>query len=108
VVLALLMVTGGDAMSGWALAVLAMLGFLTRDIAIFVLLRGRAGGRGDFAALAVLGALYILLPMLAHGAALPLTPLFLPTVGSLVSLAAAWAQGLGMALWARHSLYARS
>ena len=86
----------------------ALLGFLTRDIAIFVLLRGRVGGRGDFAALAVLGALYILLPMLAHGAASPLTPLFLPTAGSLLSLAAAWAQGLGLALWARHSLHARS
>lgn len=105
VVLAVLMLTGGG-VPGWALAVLAMLGFLTRDVSIFVLLRSRAGGRGDFAALAVLGALYILLPMLVHGGGL--TVLFLPVPGSLLSLLAAWAQGMGLALWARQSMRAKA
>ena len=41
-----------------ALAVLAMLGFLTRDIGIFLLARFQAGAKGDFAALAILAALY--------------------------------------------------
>src|SRR6185312_2426383 len=40
-----------------ALLVLAVLGFLTRDVAIFVMMQGRAGGKGDFAALGILGAL---------------------------------------------------
>ena len=41
---------------GGSLIVLALLGFLTRDVAVFVLMRGQAGGKGDFAALAILGA----------------------------------------------------
>lgn len=79
-------------------AVLAMLGFMTRDIAIFVLLRSFSDGKSDFAALAVLAVLYILLPMIAHGSAL--TALLLPTPGSIISPVSAWAQGFALALWA--------
>jgi len=74
--------------------VLAMLGFLTRDIAIFVLMRGMAGGKGDFAALAVLGSLYLLLPMILKGANLGgLDFLFLPSLSSVLGVIAAWGQG---------------
>jgi hypothetical protein len=81
--------------------VLAMLGFLTRDVAIFVLMRGFAGGKGDFAALAILGALYLLLPMILNGLGLRgLDFLFLPTVSGVAGAVAAWAQGIVCALWA--------
>ncbi len=90
---------------GLAFAVLAMLGFLTRDMAVFVLMRGRVGGRGDFAALAVLAALYFLVPLILNGGGAPsLTALFVPTPASIPSAVAAWAQGIGMALWARRSI----
>ena len=63
---------GGGIGSGavWAgtaslsLTVLAMLGFLTRDICIFLLARLLAGAKGDFAALAILAALYLMVPSL--------------------------------------------
>jgi len=85
-----------------SLSVLAMLGFLTRDVAIFVLMRGLAGGKGDFAALAVLGALYLLLPMILRGLGLSsLDPLFIPATGNHAGLGAlaAWAQGIGVMVW---------
>ncbi|HYS46777.1 MAG TPA: hypothetical protein VEM35_10075, partial [Rhizomicrobium sp.] len=69
-------------------------GFLTRDVAIFVLLSGKAGGRGDFAALAMLGALYLLLPMISAGLGLRgLDFLFLPSAGSILGVIVAWGQG---------------
>jgi hypothetical protein len=75
-----------------SLMVLAMLGFLTRDVAIFVLARGRAGGKGDFAALAILGALYLLLPTVLAGMGLHgLRFLFLPS--DMLSVIAGWAEG---------------
>ena len=75
-----------------ALMVLAMLGFLTRDVAVFVLMRGRAGGKGDFAALAILGALYLLLPTVLGGMNLrALDFLFLPA--GLASVIAGWMEG---------------
>lgn len=74
--------------------VIAVLGFLTRDVAIFVLMRGRAGGKGDFAALAILGALYLLLPWILTGLqGRGLSILFLPSP-SVLSPIAAWAQGV--------------
>jgi hypothetical protein len=81
------------ASGGPGLAVMAMLGFLTRDLAIFVIMRCLAGGRGDFAALALLAALYLLIPRLLWGTAAIF--LFLPTTGalSLLGVLAAWAQG---------------
>jgi hypothetical protein len=93
--------------SAFALPVLAMLGFLTRDVAIFVLMRRFAGAKADFAALAVLAALYLLLPMLLRGAALVF--LFLPQANNLaaVSALAAWVQGIGAAWWAIRSIGAK-
>jgi len=79
-----------------ALSVLAMLGFLTRDVAIFVLMRGRAGGKGDFAALAILGALYLLLPTVLTGLGLPgLGFLFLPH--GIMGVIAGWGEGVAIA-----------
>jgi len=75
---------------------LAVLGFLTRDVAIFVLMRGRAGGKGDFAALAILGALYLLLPTVLSGLGLQgLDFLFLPQ--GMLGVIAGWAQGVACA-----------
>jgi hypothetical protein len=85
----------------YAPTVLAMLGFLTRDVAIFVLMRGIAKSRGDFAALAVLGALYILLPLIASGLGLKsIDFVFFPVAGSLVGAAVAWGQGIAVTMWA--------
>jgi hypothetical protein len=81
---------------------LAAMGFLTRDVGIFLLMRGFARGRGDFAAVAVLGALYLLLPTILHGAGLDAAQfLFLPTLHGpvLVGILAAWLQGGAMAVW---------
>ena len=82
---------------GEAMAVLAMLGFLTRDIFIFLTARFVAGPKGDFAALAILAALYLLLPTILRHQAF----LFLPLPGAkLWSLLAACAQALVMGWWA--------
>lgn len=103
--LALLLISGGAV--NYALAVLAMLGFLTRDVAIFVMARALAGNKGDFAALAALGVLYLLMPMVLRGLGLQgLQFLFVPAVtdAAVLSVLAAWAQGL-VALWlAAHSI----
>lgn len=81
---------------GGSLLVLAMLGFLTRDVAIFVLMREQAGGKGDFAALAVLGAAYLLLPTVLAGLNLQgLDFLFLPH--GVLGVIAGWAEGLACA-----------
>jgi hypothetical protein len=83
-----------------SVTVLAMLGFLTRDVAIFVLMGGKAGGRGDFAALAILGALYLLLPMILAGLNLRgLDFLFLPSVNALAVIGG-WGQGVAAAILA--------
>jgi len=77
---------------GGSLMVLAVLGFMTRDIAIFVLMQGQAGGKGDFAALGLLGALYLLVPTMLSGLNLRgLEFLVLPT--GLFSVIAAWSEG---------------
>ena len=103
--LALVLASGGAV--NYALAVLAMLGFLTRDVAIFVAMRAFAGNKGDFAALAALGVLYILMPMVLRGLGLQgLQFLFVPamTAAAVLSVPAAWAQGV-VALWlAAHSI----
>jgi hypothetical protein len=78
-----------------ALTMLAMLGFMTRDICIFLLGRMFAGPKGDFAALGILAALYLLLPTLLWQAHVSL--LLLPSGhDAALTLVAAWAQGLGM------------
>ena len=91
--LALVLASGGA--MNTALAVLAMLGFLTRDVAIFVVMRALAGNKGDFAALAALGVLYMLMPMALRGLGLQgLQFLFVPAVtgAAVLSVPAAWAQ----------------
>jgi hypothetical protein len=94
---------GGTRLSSLALPAAAMLGFLTRDVAVFVLMRSMAGGKGDFAALAVLAALYLLVPMILEGLNLRgLAFLFLPIAG--FSILSGWAQGIGATLWAIHAI----
>jgi hypothetical protein len=96
--LALALASGGAV--NLALAVLAMLGFLTRDVAIFVVMRKLAGNKGDFAALAILGALYLAAPMLLKGLGLRAADfIFLPVIGSVAGVAMAWGQGIIAALW---------
>jgi hypothetical protein len=90
-----------------ALTMLAMLGFMTRDICIFLLGRMFAGPKGDFAALGILAALYLLLPTLLWQAHVSL--LLLPSGhDAALTLVAAWAQGLGMCLWVAHIIKERS
>jgi len=75
-----------------ALTVLALLGFMTRDVAIFALMQGRAGGKGDFAALGILGALYLLVPTLLTGLNLRALTFLVQPIGAL-SVVSAWAEG---------------
>lgn len=103
--LALVLASGG-AMT-YALAALAMMGFLVRDVAIFVMARALAGNKGDFAALAALGVLYLLMPMVLRGLGLPgLQFLFVPAVtdAAVLSVPAAWAQGFVVAALAYRSI----
>ncbi|HEU0095033.1 MAG TPA: hypothetical protein VFQ52_01165 [Rhizomicrobium sp.] len=95
---------GHVAASDFAPVALAMMGFLTRDVGVFLLMRGFARGRGDFAALAVLGALYLLLPAILHGVGLDdgAQFLFLPSLHgpALLEIVVAWLQGAALAVWA--------
>lgn len=81
--------------------VVAGLGFLTRDVSIFVLMRNlNARRRGDFAALGILLALYFLAPAIVKGLGLesalmlfyphPTTPVWLGPV-------VAWVEGAALA-----------
>ena len=91
----------------YALAVLAMLGFLIRDVAIFVMARALAGNKGDFAALATLGVSYLLLPMVFRVVGFSgLQFLFVPVLDHTVvfGAVASWAQGLVAALWTMHKI----
>jgi hypothetical protein len=86
---------------------LAVLGFLVRDVAIFVLMRSLAGGKGDFAALALLAVLYFLAPVILQGVGLAgVQFLFVPSVEGVPVLGflAAWIQGLGVAAFAAHRM----
>jgi hypothetical protein len=87
-------------MSSLGLGVLAMLGFLTRDVAIFVLMRPLAGSKGDFAALATLGVLYLVLPAIARRTGLGFEFLVLPVTGGTAVWSAllAWMQA-AIATW---------
>jgi hypothetical protein len=88
---------GGQALSAAAF-VAAAAGFLTRDMAIFILLQTLPGRRrGDFAALVALFALYVLMPSIADGLGLkPALVLFYPQVSMplWLSPAVAWAEAL--------------
>ena len=96
-----LVLASGSVMT-YALAVLAILGFLIRDVAIFVVTRVLAGTKGDIAALAILATLYLLLPMILAGLNLrALNVLFLPSMSSPLAMVFAWGQGVACAFWAR-------
>jgi len=82
-----------------ALAVLAMLGFMTRDICIFLLGRMFGGPKGDFAALGILAALYWLLPTLLRRASATFLLIPGPHADSLLSVMAAWAQAVALVWW---------
>lgn len=93
-------VVGTVSLSSLAPAVLAMLGFLTRDVAIFVLMRALAGNKGDFAALATLGVLYLVLPAIAQRTGLGFEFLFVPVAGGpgVPGILSAWLQGIVIAI----------
>jgi hypothetical protein len=82
----------------------AVLGFLTRDVSIFVFMRSLPGRRrGDLAALAILFALYVLVPAIFKGIGLSnLLMLFFPQPTSplWISPAVAWAEGIAAAVFA--------
>lgn len=81
--------------------VLAALGFLTRDVSLFVLMQTLPGKRrGDFAALALLFALYVLAPAILIGLnAHSLLFLFYPQLPAptFIGAIAAWVQGIAVA-----------
>jgi hypothetical protein len=88
---------------GWMLpaSVVAMLGFMTRDVSLFIVLRGAPGRRhGDLAALGTLLAIYVLAPVIVKGlGANNLLMIFLPTPTEPVWLGplVAWGEGLALA-----------
>jgi len=91
-----------------AFTVLAILGFMTRDICIFLLGRMFGGPKGDFAALGILAALYWLLPILLRQVNAAFLFMPGPHAMSLLSVASAWAQGLGCCLWVAHAIRERA
>jgi hypothetical protein len=103
-------VVGPIRLSALSPAVLAMLGFLTRDVAIFVLMRAWAGARGDFAALALLAALYLVLPAGLHRLGIDLQFLFVPVIyeGAFVGVLIAWAQAIVCTILAMRSIKRRN
>jgi hypothetical protein len=82
----------------------AVAGFLTRDVAIFVLMRSLPGRRrGDLAAIVILIALYLLAPLIVEGLGLGnAIVLFLPKATELAWIGplVAWAEGLALAVFA--------
>ncbi len=99
---------GNVQMSDLALPALTMLGFLTRDVAIFVLMRGLAGAKGDFAALALLALLYLVLPAGLHRLGIDLQFLLVPRphAAAALGVVSAWTQGLVVAWLAARSMRA--
>jgi hypothetical protein len=84
-----------------AMFVGSTLGFLLRDVAIFVLLQTLPGPRrGDFAAVVTLFALYVLAPAIANGLGLNQTLVVFypqPSTPIWLSPAVAWAEAIAMA-----------
>jgi hypothetical protein len=85
----------GEPAPALVLPLLAALGFFARDIALFVLLRTWSRERGDFAALAALAVLYVVLPQIAG----PARSLLLPQTPA-ISLVAAWLEAGAVWAWA--------
>ena len=96
-------------MTALSLPVVTMLGFVTRDVAIFVLMRAVAGTKGDFAALALLAGLYLVLPAGLHRLGVELQFLLLPTPGgaAILGALAAWAQAMVLVTLAARSIQRR-
>jgi len=87
----------GEPPAALVLPLLAALGFFTRDIALFVLGRTWSRERGDFAALAALAVLYVVLPQIAG----PGRSLLLPQMTApAISLVAAWMEAGAVWVWA--------
>lgn len=91
---------GAGAATGQSL-VLSGLGFVTRDVAIFVLMQTLPGRqRGDLSALMILIALYVLVPAILEGLhANALMYLFFPQLSAppWLGAAAAWVEGIVVA-----------
>ena len=87
-----------------ALMVVAVLGFLTRDICIFLLARFVAGPKGDFGALAILAALYLVVPTVFWRAKLGFVLLPMSDGNAGLSAFAAWAQALALVWWVGHAI----
>jgi len=81
--------------------ILAALGFLTRDVSLFVFMRSSSRRRrGDLAALGILVGLYVLAPAIVNGLGLEnLLMLFYPKPTAILWMGplVAWAEGLTMA-----------
>ncbi|MBV8977261.1 MAG: hypothetical protein JO261_00535 [Alphaproteobacteria bacterium] len=85
-------------MQGPPALIAAGLGFLTRDVALFVVMRSRR--RGDLATLGILLAAYVLVPAILKGlgfAALLVLFLPQPEAPSWIGAALAWGEGLALA-----------
>jgi hypothetical protein len=100
--LAALLVRDHDVAATGQALVLAGLGFLTRDVAIFVFMQTLPGKRrGDFGALAILFALYVLAPSILAGLhADNLLFLFFPQFAAptWIGAVAAWIEGGAVAV----------
>lgn len=90
---------------GWT--VLASLGFFSRDMALFLVMRSWSRQRGDLGAVALLAALYVLAPILAGDT--PLAQLFRPDWMAPGPLSAilAWAEAVAVAVLAARRLRLR-
>jgi hypothetical protein len=93
----------GDALGTIAL-IAAGLGFITRDVALFVLLHALPGGRRwDVTAVLALLALYLLIPAILNGLGLGGTLVFFyptPSLPLWLSPAFAWAEAVGLVVLA--------
>jgi hypothetical protein len=83
----------------YQILVASSLGFLTRDVAIFVLFAALGRRRSDFAAVVTLGALYVLIPAIVgglglHGALALFYPQ--PTNPSWLGPIIAWVEGIAV------------
>jgi hypothetical protein len=90
--------------SGQIALIVALLGFLTRDTAVFVAMQTLPGRRrGDYAALGILFALYILAPAICRGLGLDGAMVLFFAKNSApawLGAAVAWAEGLAVAAFA--------
>ena len=87
------------------LPVMAMLGFLTRDVAILVLMSIYIGRRGDFFGLSLLATLYLFIPTILHGLKVADFDFVLrPVIANISNVIAAWSQAVACVAWSLWSL----